>query len=120
LGTSRARALEYAYNLLTVPSAHMRVRLKQTESGVSLLYKNRLLTRVYLNRSGMTAAGAMAQALGIKVPALGEFNEAVVSTGVIHRVLSLSTLDYRNPSSFDLAKYWLTEADALRKSGVDS
>ena len=120
MGTSRAQALEYAYNLLTVPTAHMRVRLRQTVSGVSVLHKNRLLTRVYLNRSGMTAAGAMAQALGIKVPALGEFNEAVVSTGVVHRVLSLSTLDYRNPTSFDLAKYWLDEAESLRKSGSDS
>ncbi|NQW19003.1 MAG: hypothetical protein HQ478_16140 [Chloroflexi bacterium] len=120
MGTSRARALEYAYNLLTVPRVHMRVRLHQTQSGVSLLYENRLLTRVYLNRSGMTAAGAMADALGVKVPALGEYTEAVVSTGLLHRVLSLSTLDYRNPASFDLARYWLDEAESLRSSGSDS
>ncbi len=120
MGTSREKALDYAYDLISQPSPHLRVLLKQTKTGVSLLHENRLLTRVYLNKSGMTAAGAMAEALGVKVPAMGSAVEARVSTGLLYRVLSLSTLDYRNPVSFDVARYWLEEAAALRGSGSDA
>ena len=116
MATSRKKALDYAYDLIATPRAHLRVELRQTKSGVSLLYRNRLLTRVYLNRSGMAAASAMAQALGVRVPALGNGVESLASTGLLFRVLSLSTLDYRNPASYELAERLLGEAAAMRRS----
>lgn len=119
MGTSRAKALDYAYELISVPRAHLRVELRQTKTGVSLLYRNRLLTRVYLNRSGMAGAAAMAEALGVRIPPLGESAHAMASTGLLHRVLSLSTLDYRNPASYDLAEHLLDEAASMRGVGSE-
>jgi hypothetical protein len=114
LGTSRARALDYAYQLIDRPRAHVRVQLRQTRTGVSLLHDGRLLTKVYINRSGMRAAMAMAHALAVRVPPLGESSEAVVSTGLLYRVLALSQLDFNNPEAFEMARHLLDEADALR------
>lgn len=114
LGTSRAKALDYAYQLIDRPRAHVRVHLRQTRSGVSLLHEGRLLTKVYLNRSGMRAATAIADALGVKVPPLGQASVAVVSTGLLYRVLALSQLDFKNPEAFEMARHLLDEAEALR------
>ena len=74
MGTSRKRALEYAYDLLSQPRAHMRVELRQVSDGVVLKHGRRVLTKVYLNRSGMNAAVAMAEALGIKGYSLAHSN----------------------------------------------
>ncbi len=38
----------------------------------------------------------------------------MASTGLLYRVLSLSTLDYRNPASYDLAEHILEEAASMR------
>ena len=111
--------MAYAYELISRPRAHLRVDLRQTRSGVSLLYRNRLLTRVYLNRSGMAAASAMAEALGVRPPAVGQGVEAPASTGLLYRVLALSNLDYRNPLSYEIADRLLGEAAAMRRSGSD-
>ncbi len=119
MATSRKKALEYAYELISTPRAHLQVTLRQTKSGVSLLHKNRLLTRVYLNRGGMTAASAMAHALDVRIPALGEGVQAMASTGLLYRVLSLSVLDYRTPGAYELAEHLLSEAAAMRSSGSD-
>lgn len=119
MGTSRARALDYAYQLVDRPSAHVRVRLVQNRTGVSLTHKGRLLTRVYINRSGMRAAVAMADALGVRVPALGKTAEAVVSTGLLYRVLALSQLDFRKPEAMEMARHLLEEADGMRGEPQD-
>ncbi|MBI4219893.1 MAG: hypothetical protein HY682_07115 [Chloroflexi bacterium] len=114
MGTSRAKALDHAYQVLERPRAHMRVRLRQTRGGVSVLYDGRLLTKVYLNRSGMRAAMAIAQALGLRVPKLGETLEAVVSSGLLYRVIALSQIDYSKNEALELARHLLDEADSLR------
>ena len=68
------------------------------------------MTRVFINRSGLFAAAAIAEALRVRVPKLGESVEARVSSGVMHKVLALSSLDYRNEMSFQLASRWIAEA----------
>ena len=111
---SRKKALEYAYELISTPRAHLRVHLRQTKEGVSLTYRGRVMTKVYLNRSGMNAAAAMAEALGVPIPKLGESVSALVSTGVLYRVLALSELDYRRPAAFELAARLVDDAVAQR------
>jgi len=119
LTVSRKRALEHGYKLLERPRSHLRVELNQDRSGVSLTHKGRVLTRVYLNRSGMNAAVAMSEALGIELPALGESNSGLVSTGLLYRVFAISQLDFRNPMSFELAAELVDEAISMqRRSGV--
>lgn len=115
MATSRKKALAYAYDLISNPRSHLRVELRQTETGVSLLHKRRVLTKVYLNRNGMVAANAMAKALDVKPPALGFGVEALVSTGLLFRVLALSDLDYRNPYSHELAGRLIKEATAMQR-----
>jgi len=74
---------------------------------------------VYLNRSGMNAAVAMSEALGIELPALGQSNSGLVSTGLLNRVFAISQLDFRNPMSFELAAELVDEAISMqRRSGV--
>ena len=117
---SRKRALEYADEIISVPRAHVLVTMRQVQGGVTLLHKGRALTKCYINRSGMKAAGFMAEALGVKVPALGDSVEARVSTGVLWRAISISCLDFRKKESFVLLDRLLAEATMQRGSGSDS
>ncbi len=114
MSISRKKALEYAYELVSTPRAHLRVELRQTKEGVSLSHKGRVLTKVYVNRSGMNAASAMAEALGTRIPRLGESVDALVSTGTLHRVLALSELDYRKPEAYEVAVRLIEDAIAQR------
>ena len=110
MAISQTKALDRAYEILGQPRAHMRVTLTQTKSGLSLYYDGRVMTRVFINRSGLSAAAAIAEALRVRVPKLGESVEARVSSGVMYRVLALSSLDYRNEVSFQLASRLIAEA----------
>ncbi|HIF13637.1 MAG TPA: hypothetical protein EYQ82_11690 [Dehalococcoidia bacterium] len=110
MAISRSKALEHAYKVLEQPRAHMRLTLTQTNSGLSLYYDGRVMTRVFVNRSGLSAAAAMGEALRVRVPKLGESVDARVSSGVVFRVLALSALDYRNELSFQLATRLIAEA----------
>ena len=110
MAISRSKALEHAYEVLERPRAHMRVTLKPTTSGLSLYYEGRVMTRVFVNRSGLAAAAAMAEALRVRVPKLGDSVDARVSSGVMYRVLAISDLDYRNELSYQLASRLISEA----------
>ena len=63
---------------------------------------------------GMLAAGFVAQALGTKVPPLGESVTARVSTGVLFRVLGVAGLDYKKEESYVLLDRLLEEAERQR------
>ena len=114
---SRKRALEYGYRLLERPRSHLRVELNQDKSGVSVTHKGRVLTRVYLNRSGMNAAIAISEAMAIELPPLGKSNSGLVSTGLLYRVLALSQLDFRNPAAYELAGELVDEAISMQRGG---
>jgi hypothetical protein len=88
----------------------MRVRMARTGEGAAVYYQGRVLTKVYDNRSGRAAAAAIARALRVETPRRGESVEARVSSGVMYRVLALSSLDYRNEMSFELARRLISEA----------
>ena len=117
LTVSRKKALQYGYELVEKPRSHLKVELNQDKSGVSITHKGRVLTRVYLNRSGMNAAVAMSEAMAIKLPALGESNNGLVSTGLLYRVFALSQLDFRNPTAFELAAELVDEAISMQRGG---
>ena len=114
---SRKQALEYGYRLLERPRSHLRVELNQDKSGVSVTHKGRVLTRVYLNRSGMNAAIAISEAMAIELPPLGKSNSGLVSTGLLYRVLALSQLDFRNPAAYELAGELVDEAISMQRGG---
>lgn len=114
LGTSRKKSLEYAYKLINRPRSHLRIELCQVSDGVVLKYRGRNLTKVYLNRSGMNAAAAIAEALGVSVPPAGKCVSALASTGLLYRVLALSQIDFRQEMAFELAGTLVDEAIAMQ------
>jgi hypothetical protein len=120
MAVSRRRALEYADQVVSVPRAHVRVTLRQVKDGVTLLHQGKALTKCHITRSGMRAARFMAEALGVKMPPLGSSVEAMVSTGVLWRAISISCLDFRKRESFFLLERLLEEAQLQRGSGSDS
>ena len=120
MATSRKRALEYAYGLLERPRAHLRVELAQVSDGVVLRHSGRVLTRVYLNYSGMNAAAAMAEALGVPIPRAGESVSTLASTGLLYRVLAISQINFRDESAFELAANLVEEAIDMQRGGSSS
>ena len=75
------------------------------------------MTRVYLNRSGMNAAAAMAEALGVRIPPSGESVSTLASTGLLYRVLAISQIDFRNEAAFELAANLVEEAIDMQRGG---
>ena len=119
MSISRKRALAYGYELIAVPRSHLKVELIQTREGVSLYHKGRVITKVFLNRSGMRAAAYMVNALGVQPPPMGGRVGAMVSTGLLYRVFALSSLNYKNPASTKVADRLLEEAVSMHRSGLD-
>ena len=103
-----------ADELLEVPRAHLRLELRQDGDGLRLLYEGEALVECSLTRQGMTAAGFMAQALGVEVPRLGESVLARVSTGVLYRAIAIPRLDFDREESYILLERLLDEAQMQR------
>ena len=120
MSEAHARVSEYADDLMSVPSAHLALELSQDESGLKLQYRGRSLVECDLSQEGMAAAGYMAKALGAKIPSLGESVTARVSTGVLFRAVSISSLDLSNEESFVLLERWLEEAEMQRGGSSDA
>ena len=115
---SRKQALLYADKLVSVPRAHVRLVLRQTKGGVTLLHKGRVVTKCYINRSGMRAATYMARALGVKIPSLGQAVETMVSTGVLWRAVTISDMDFRKEQSYPILDRLLSEAAMQRGESI--
>ncbi len=107
----------YADELISVPRARLRLELAQAEDRVTLTHEGKILVSCRITSDGMAASGFMAQALGLKIPALGETVEARVTTAVLFRALSIAELDYSNDASFALLERMLEEADMQRGGG---
>ena len=113
----REAARDAAYELLSTPRSHLRIRFQHSEGAVTVAYQDQTLTGVELDASGVNAASAIAMALGIPVPPEGQSNEVLVSTGLLYRVLALSDLDFTNPVAFELASTLVDEAISMQRSG---
>ena len=111
---SRARALDYADDLISIPRSSITVTLRQTKNSVTLLHGGHALTKCHINRSGMRTATWMADALGVQVPPLGQQVQAQVSTAVIWRAVAISCLNLRKKESFPILERLLNEAQMQR------
>ena len=110
---------EYADELIATPRAHFRLVLEQNGNGLVLSHEDQTLVECPLTEDGMLAAGFVAQALGTKVPPLGESVIARVSTGVLFRVLGVAGLDYKKEESYVLLDRLLEEAERQRGGTSD-
>ena len=105
---------DYADDLMAIPKAHLALELTQDERGLKLSHSGKRVAECYLTREGMMAATYLAQALGTKVPPLGETVKVRVSTGVLFRAVSIVNLDFNNEVSYVLLERWLEEAEEQR------
>ena len=115
-----AKVSDYYEELVSVPRAHLRLELRQDDSGLSLLYDGRPLVECALTREGMLAGGFMAKALGQSVPPLGQSVIARVSTGVLYRAVAVSGLDFEKEESYILLERLLEEAETQRGGSSDA
>ena len=106
--------MDYADDLMSVPRAHLALELTQDEGGLKLSHSGKSVAECYLTREGMMAATYLAQALGTKVPPLGETVKVRVSTGVLFRAVSIVNLNFNNEMSYVLLERWLGEAEEQR------
>ena len=114
------RVTDYADELISVPRALLSLDLRQDENSLKLLHQGNLLVECRLTREGMVASAYMAQALGAKIPPLGQSVPARVSTGVLFRAVSIATLDYDVRESFHLLDRLLEEAELQRGNSDDN
>ena len=114
MGVSRTKAWEYAEGILDVPRRRVPVTLRHGKTGVVLLHQGRVLTRCYNSQVGRVAALYVAQALGAELPEIGESVDASVSTGVLFRAISISSLDLRKPATHPILSRMLEEAEFQR------
>ena len=117
---THATVSRYADELISVPRAHLRLELRQDAEGLTLLHDGKSLVECALTRQGMVAAGYMAQALGVKIPPLGQSVAARVSTGVLYRVIAIPRLDFDKDESFVLLERLLDEAEMQRGAPSDA
>lgn len=118
MAQTHTKVSDYAEELISVPRAHLRLELTQDEGGLKLLHDGQTLVECYLTREGMMAAGFMAQALGARIPPLGQSATVRVSTGVLYRAIAISGLDFTKEESFILLERLLEEAE-MQRGGVD-
>ena len=116
---SHSRVSDYADELISTPRAHLNLELRQDGDGLSLLHDGRILVKCSLTREGMSAGAFMAKALGAEIPPLGQSVRARVSTGVLFRAVSISSLDFAVEESYTLLDRWLEEA-AMQRGGVSN
>lgn len=96
------------------PKGEMVIDLYHGKTGLTLRYQGKVIARTSASVSGKQLAPYVAAALGVKLPPVGSMAKAVVSSGVMFRVLSISTIDLRNEESFILLDYLLQEASEMR------
>ena len=120
MSVSRVKAWPYVERLLSRPAGQVPVALRHGKGGVTLLHKGRALTRCYATATGKMAAEFVALALGVQLPPVGGSVETSVSTGVLYRAVSISSMDSRVPEVRPLLERLLQEAAEQRRHVVEA
>ena len=114
MSVSRKKAWPYAERLLSRLARQVRVVLRHGRGGVTLVHGGQALTRCYATATGRLAAEFVAHALGVALPPPGGSVDCSVSTGVLYRAVSISSLDLRIPEVRPLLERLLDEAAEQR------
>lgn len=115
MSVSKKSAMARGERALERPKGEMAVTLFRGKTGLTLRYQGRVIARTAPSAAGKLVAPYVATALGVKLPVLGSTAEATVSSGVMFKVISITTLDPRNEESRILLDYLLTEAREMRE-----
>jgi hypothetical protein len=117
MAVSQKRASERAEEVLSRPRSRMEVIIRHGKGGVTVLYQGQVIARTWDSIPGRAAASLVAEALGARLPPVGRSVAVTVSSGVLFRAISISTLDPRTPEGRLLALNLLEEAAHLRGLG---
>ena len=115
MGISRKSSWPYAEKILSIPSRKVDIILRHNKGGVTLLHKGRALTRCYNSNVGKLGAQLVAEAIGVSLPSEGKSIKTSVSTGVLFRAISISSLDLRIEEIRPLVNRLLDEAEEQRR-----
>ena len=114
MAISRKKALERGRESIERPKGAMDVVLHHGKGGLTVRYQGKVIARTHASGVGRRLAPYLAESLGAVLPPVGESVEATVSSGVMYRALSISSLDLRVPEARMLLDYLLEEAEAMR------
>ncbi len=114
MSVSRKKAQDYAEGVLARPRSDYLVTVRRGESGTTLLYRGRALTRCHASRVGFVQAVYMAQALGVELPPPKGKVTAEVPAGVLYRAVAISALNFRRPEARQVLAQLLTTAEMQR------
>ena len=112
--TPQDEAWNYAEKLLERPQRSIEVTLSRGESETTLLHEGNAMVICSNDEVGRTQAELVARALGIALPDVGGSETVGVSSGVLHRVMSISTMDPTDEDIWPLFARLLEEAEAMR------
>ena len=112
--TPQDEAWDYAEKLLARPQRRIDVTLSRTEAETTLLHEGNAMAHCPNDEIGNTQAELVARALGIALPDIGGSETVGVSSGVLHRVMSISTMDPTDEDIWPLFARLLEEAEAMR------
>lgn len=112
--TPQDEAWDYAEKLLARPQRRIEVTLSRSEAESTLLHEGNALIICPNSEMGNTQAELVARALGIELPEVGDSGTVGVSSGVLHRVMSISTMDPTDEDIWPLFARLLEEAEAMR------
>ena len=112
--TPQDEAWDYAEKLLERPQRHIEVTLSHGETDTRLLHEGNPMAICANDDVGRTQAELVARALGIALPDVGGSETVGVSSGVLHRVMSISTMDPTDEDIWPLFARLLEEAEAMR------
>ncbi|MBI3744032.1 MAG: hypothetical protein HY261_07100 [Chloroflexi bacterium] len=114
MSVSRKKAIERGQAAIERPKGAMEITLFHGKGGVTLRYKGEVVARTFDTKPGRALAPFIADALGVRLPLLGHKVKATVTSGVLYRVLSMSTLDLRQEEARQLLAYLVEEARQMR------
>ena len=114
MSVSLKKALERGQRAIERPKSRMEIALYHGRGGLTLRYQGQVIARTHASTAGRLLAPYLARALGVELPPVGGKDTATVSSGVMYRVLSMSSLDLRREESVALLEYLLLEAAEMR------
>ena len=114
MSTPQDEAWDYAEELLARPQRRIEVTLLRGGAETRLVHDGNAMVICPNDDLGRTQAQLVARALGIALPDVGDSETVGVSSGVLHRVMSISSMDPTDEDIWPLFARLLEEAEAMR------
>ena len=111
--TKKIYISKYTEEILSVPKAHIALELLQDANGLKLKHDNQLLISTDLSIEGMKAGILMSLALGADIPSENQIVKINVTSGVLHKVVSVVSIDFGREGADQLLQALLEEIDTM-------